>query len=103
MKRNGRENFSLQCEEVFFACFRIRSKIKMKEAKTRQIEKEFISFRFEAKRKNGSETKRNEKILEAKQAKIRCINIALVGSEKFEGKKSEKKRKNFFFCESGPP
>jgi hypothetical protein len=48
-------------------------------------EKTFISFRFEAKR---SET---NKFFKRNEAKIRSINFALVGSEKFEAKKSEKK------------
>jgi hypothetical protein len=51
----------------------------------KQSEKTFILFRFEAKRKNR---KRNK-------AKIRCINFALVRSEKFEAKRSEKK---IIFC-----
>jgi hypothetical protein len=36
------------------------------------------------------------------KAKIWCINFALVGSENFEVKKSEKKKKNILFsCERG--
>jgi hypothetical protein len=38
--------------------------------------------------------KQNEKFLEAKQSEIRPINFALVGSEKFEAKRSENK---YFF------
>jgi hypothetical protein len=57
----------------------------------KQSKKTKISFHFNAKRKNQ---KRNKKCLEANKAKIRSINFALVGSEKFEAKRSEK-RKNF--------
>jgi hypothetical protein len=56
----------------------------------KRSEKTFISF--EAKRKDR---KQNEKFLKAKLSEICSINFALVGSEKFEAKRSEKK--NYFF------
>ncbi len=107
--------------------FRLFSHLKRNEneIKQKQSEKTFISFRIEAKRKDwkrnekiGSETK---KLFKQNKAKIRSINFALVVSEKFEAKWSEKKRerknrmrngsrfasfrfeaKNFFF-ETGAP
>ncbi len=62
-------------------------------SKTRQ--KNFL-FRFASKRneKIGSETKN---VWKRNKAKIRSINFALVGSEKFEAKWSEKKRKKNSF------
>ncbi len=73
-----------------FSSFRFEAK---------QSEKTFISFRLEAKRKNR---KRNEakrkKFWTRNKAKIRFIDFALVGSEKFEAKRSEmKQKKNLFF------
>jgi hypothetical protein len=47
-------------EKKMFSSFRFEAK---------QSKKTLISFRLEAKRKIGSETKRNEKILDAKQSK----------------------------------
>jgi hypothetical protein len=40
--------------------------------------------------------KRNEQILEANKAKIRSINFALIGSDKFEAKRSKRKQKKIF-------
>jgi hypothetical protein len=74
--------------------FRLFSHLKQNEneIKRKQSEKTFISFRFEAKRKDR---KRNEaktkKFWKQNKAKIRSINIALAGGEKFEAKRSEKK------------
>jgi hypothetical protein len=45
-------------------------------------------FRFEATQKNQRETKRNKNFWKQNKAKIRCINFALVGSEKFEAKEA---------------
>jgi hypothetical protein len=123
MKRNGSEklpSFSLQSEmkrnrseilfasmrkEGFFASFRIWSETKMKwsENKTKKKQSETNNF-----------LKRNK-------AKICSINFALVGSEKFEAKRSEKNfffawacetdlvslrfalKRKIFFCETGAP
>ncbi len=60
----------------------------------KQSEKTFISFCLEAKRKNR---KRNENFLKRNKAKIWCNDFALVRSEKLEAKRSEMKRKKFFF------
>jgi hypothetical protein len=51
----------------------------------KQSEKTFLSFCFEAKR---NQTK---KFLKQNKAKICCIDVALVRSEKFEAKRSEQK------------
>jgi hypothetical protein len=70
----------------------------------KRSEKTFISFRFEVKQSKKClfrfALKRNEKIgsetknfWKRNKAKIRYINFALVGSEKFEGKRNE----TFFF------
>jgi hypothetical protein len=86
-KRNGTKFFRFEAKKVFFRLFS-HLKRNENEIKQKQSEKTFISFRIEAKRKDR---KRNEKLLESK---IRSINFALVGSEKFEAKRSEK---NVFF------
>jgi hypothetical protein len=85
--------------------------------------KNVYSFRFEAKRKDR---KRNEKFCKRNKGKKSTINFALVGSEKFEAKRSEKKfcffhvsvrnacetdlvslrfalKRQIFFCETGAP
>jgi hypothetical protein len=67
----------------------------------KRSQKTFISFRFEAKQSKkrlfGFALKRNAKIgsetknfWKRNKAKIHSINFALVGSEKFEAKRSEK-------------
>jgi hypothetical protein len=66
--------FRFDANKMFFACSRIWSETKMKWSE------------------NKTKKKRNEKSLEAKQSKnIRSINFALIGSEKFEAKRSGKK------------
>ncbi len=102
-KRNGSKIFCFDAKKCFFACFCIWSETKMKLSENK-AKKMFISFHIEAKRKDrkrnekiGSETKRNKKIWKWNKAKIHSINFALVGSEKFEAKWSEKKGKFFFF------
>ena len=77
---------------VFYFFMSIPSMVKRSEKtfisfhfEAKQSKKTFISFCFEAKTKIF--WKRNK-------AKIRCIYFALVGSEKFEAKRSEMKRKN---------
>jgi hypothetical protein len=56
----------------------------------------FVSLRSETKKSEAkwSDTK---KFLKRNKGKIRCIDFALVGSEKFEAKRSKMKWKQFFF------
>ncbi len=100
MKRNGSEIFSLRCEKSVFSLFsHLKQNKNEKEAKTKRKRSKTKNF-----------WKRNK-------AKIRCINFALIGSKKFEAKRSERKRKKNadlvslrftlkrknFFCETGAP
>ncbi len=83
----------------------------------KEAKKRLFRFAVKQNKKIGSETKNFWK---RNKVKIRCINFALVGSEKFEAKRSEKKKicvsvrngsrlasfhfeaKNFF-CKTGAP
>jgi hypothetical protein len=74
--------FRFDAKKVFFRLFS-HLKRNENEIRRKQSEKTFISFHIEAKRKDR---KRNEKIWKRNKAKIRSINFALIGSEKFEAK-----------------
>ncbi len=60
--------------------------------KTVQKSRETVPLK--AKRKNQKRNEAKRKLFGSEKAKIRCIYFALVGSEKFEAKRSEMKRKN---------
>ncbi len=67
-KRNGSKIFSLWCENsVFLACFRIWSETKMKLTENK-AKKRLFRFALKRNEKIESETRRNEKIMEAKQS-----------------------------------
>jgi hypothetical protein len=89
MKRNGSDKllsfslgseaevkfFRFEAKKVFFSLFsHLKRNENEKEAKTKRKRSETTNF------------------WKPNKAKIRCINFALIGSEKFEAKRSERKR-----------